>query len=361
MSPYASRRRTWCLTGGLIAATLLGAIAAGCRPGTRAGGPVSLAPPTRQILFRVGVCDAEDPFQSGKTAARAAADQLGAAPVKAVIVSECYEDKDRKAKVLDGVHAVFPKAVVCGGATYGSFAQSGVAGGESVAVLAIAGNDIDVAAACRPKMGAAGLTLTEHKDLLESNLRAAGAALAKQLPTSPTNRLAIIIADAHSPKNGALVEGIRGVLGKGFPITGGSVNKNAGQTFVYWRGQMLQDAAVALMLSGDFRIAMAGRQAKENDKVISTAEAAGAEALAALARQNCRPAAAIAFDCAGRKGRLTNVADELAAMQRALGTELPLFGTYNAGEIGPADLADTEPGVHSSGVGWHVMLTVVGW
>jgi len=361
MSPHASRRRTWCLAGCLVAVALFGALAAGCKPATRTGGPVSLAPPTREILFRVGVCDAEDPFESGKTAARAAADQIGAAPVKAVLVSECYEDKDRKAKVLEGVHSVFPKAVVYGGATYGSLTQSGVAGGESVAVLVIAGKDIDVAAACRPRMGAAGLTLTEHKDQLEARLRAAGAALAKQLPKSARSRLAIVVADAHSPKNGALVEGVRGVLGKGFPITGGSVNKNAGQTFVYFRGQMLQDAAIALMLSGDFRVAMAGRQAKENDKVIATAEAAGAEALRKLTGQKCRPAAAIVFDCAGRKGRLTNVADELAAMQKALGTQMPLFGTYNAGEIGPADVADAEPGVHSSGVGWHVMLTVVGW
>jgi len=361
MPGHGSRRNVWCLTACLVAAALFGSLVAGCRPAARTGGPVSLAPPTREILFRVGVCDAEDPFESGKTAARAAADPLGAAPVKAVIVSECYEDKDRKARVLDGVHSVFPKAVVYGGATYGSIAQSGVAGGESVAVLAIAGKDIDVAAACRPKMGAAGLTLTEHKDALEANLRAAGAALAKQLPKTAESRLAIVIADAHSPKNGALVEGIRGVLGKDFPITGGSVNKNAGQTFVYFRGQMLQDAAVALMLSGEFCVAMAGRQAKENDEVIATAEAAGAEALRKLTEQACRPAAAIAFDCAGRKGRLNNVADELAAMQKALGTQLPLFGTYNAGEIGPADVAEAEPGVLSSGVGWHVMFTVLGW
>jgi len=356
-------RSLWQWTGVRVAVVLVAVLAAGCKPVARtgAGQAVALAPPTRDILLRVGACDKGDPFQSGKTAARDARDQLGAAPVKAVIVSECYEDRDRKAGVLDGVHSVFPKAVVYGGATYGSFTQSGAWGGESVAVLAIAGRDIDVVAACQPGMGAAGLTLTEHKTQLEKNLRAAGAALAKKLTRTDRSRLMIVIADAHSPKNGALVAGIRDVAGKGFTITGGSVNKNAGQTFVYFRGRMLQDAAVALMLSGDFRVAMAGRQAKENDKVIATAEAAGAEALAALTQQKCRPAAAIVFDCAGRKGRLKNVADELAAIQKALGRKMPLFGTYNAGEIGPADVAEKEQGVFSSGVGWHVMVTVLGW
>ncbi len=337
--------------------------AGGCKPEAGVGAPegVALAPPTREILFRAASCDKEDPLASGKAAAAAVRAQLGSAPVKAVIVSECYEDESRKAKVLEGVHSVFPKAVVYGGATYGSFTQSGVAAGESVAVLAVAGRDVEVAAACQAKMGIAGLTLTEHKAELEKKLSAAGAALARKLPRTAASRLMIVLADAHSPKNGPLVAGIRGVTGDGFPITGGAANKNAGQTFVYFRGRMLADSAVGLMLSGDFRIAMAGRQAKENDKVIATANEAAAEALRKLGKEGCRPAAAIAFDCAGRKGKLKNVSDELAAIQKALGPEMPLFGTYNAGEIGPADLAEKTPGVHSSGVGWHVMVTVLGW
>ena len=118
---------------------------------------------------------------------------------------------------------------------------------------------------------------------------------------------------------------------------------------------------MALMLSGDFEVAMAGRMAKENSVVISTAHDAAAEALTELGRLGARPAAAIAFDCAGRKGKLDNVADELASMQKAIGRKLPLFGTYNAGEIGPADVSEKQAGVRCSGVGWHVMFTVLGW
>jgi hypothetical protein len=361
----ASRRSARSLGKGTVllvaAAGLIGP--GGCKPEAGVGPAegVALAPPTREVLFRAASCDEEDPLASGRAAAEAVRAQLGSAPVKAVIVSECYEDRPRKAKVLAGVHSVFPKALVYGGATYGSFTQAGVAAGESVAVLAIAGRDVDVAAACQEKMGIAGLTLTEHKAELEKKLTAAGAALARKLPRTAGSRLMIVMADAHSPKNGPLVAGVRSVTGDAFPITGGAVNKNAGQTFVYFRGRMMSDSAIGLMLSGDFRIAMAGRQAKENDKVIATAYEAAGEALRRLGEAGCRPAAAVAFDCAGRKGKLKDVSEELAAIRRALGGEMPLFGTYNAGEIGPADLAEKTPGVHSSGVGWHVMVTVLGW
>ena len=53
------------------------------------------------------------------------------APVKAVIISECFEDQEPKAKVLEGICSVFDKSVVYGGSTYGSFNQAGVVITES--------------------------------------------------------------------------------------------------------------------------------------------------------------------------------------------------------------------------------------
>lgn len=324
---------------------------------------VVLADSSRDIIFRVGVSAAEDPLQAGKAAAQAAKKQIGAAPLKAVIVAECYEDKARKAKVLEGVCSVLGMQKVYGGSTYGSFTQAGVMEDESVSVLVIAGKDINVRAVCQEKMGTAGLSLDNDKDRdkLYAALRKAGADLAGKLGKKDDSRLMIVIADAHSPKNGPLVEGIQQNLGPGFAIIGGSANKNAGQTFVYFRGRMLTDSVVGLMLDGDFKVALAGRQAKENAKIISTARAGADEALRRLAKAKARPAAVLAFNCAGRKGKLDNVAAELAAMQKAFGRELVLFGTYNAGEIGPADVADKKPGVLSSGIGWHVMYGVLGW
>ena len=315
----------------------------------------------RQIVFATASSDLEDPAAAGKAAAQAAREQAGKHPVKAVLISECYEGKDRKAQALAGVASVFTPTLIHGGSTYGSFLQTGLAGGESVSVLVIAGKDVDVKVACNEKLDTAALTLEQNKDELDKRLSAGGAALARRLPRNGDSRLLIVVADAHSPKNGPLVAGMQTVVGKGFPITGGSVNKNAGQSVVYYQGKMLADAAVGIMLSGNFKVAMAGRQAKENDQVISTARDGAAAAVDALAGQQAKPAVLLAFDCAGRKGRLKNVADELAAVQHSCGKRVPIFGTYNAGEIGPADLADKSPGVLSSGVGWHAMFTAIGW
>ncbi|MHC4496377.1 MAG: FIST N-terminal domain-containing protein, partial [Planctomycetota bacterium] len=173
----------------------------------------------------------------------------------------------------------------------------------------------------------------------------------------PDDRLMVIMADAHSPKNQFLLDGAQEVMGKDFPITGGSANKNAGQTFVYFQGRMYADAAIALLLSGDFEVSLSGRQAQENAKVISSAADSADEA---LENMKAKPFSVLAFNCAGRKGKLDNIADELAAIKGIIGNEVPLFGAYCAGEIGPADIAEKDPEALSSGVGWHVMFTVLG-
>jgi hypothetical protein len=45
-------------------------------------------------------------------------------------------------------------------------------------------------------------------------------------------------------------------------------------------------------------------------------------------------------------------------MQEALGGEVPLFGCYCAGEMGPVDMADKGDAL-CGGSGWHVMFTVL--
>lgn len=322
---------------------------------------VALADNSRQIMLRTASSDDEDPLKAGKTAAAELKKLLGDVTPKAILVGETYEGRESKAKVVAGVCSVFPAAIVFGGSTYGGFSQKGVAGGESVMVSAIAGNGVEIQPAFIEKMDTAGLTLEQNREELDKRIAAAGTTLAGKFTRNDRNRLLLVIADAHSPKNASLVQGIQSVLGPAFPITGGSVNKNAGQSFVYCQGRMLSDAVVGLMLSGDFKLALAGRQAKDNDQVIATARDGAAEAIAALQKQGAKPAVMFAFDCAGRKGKLKNVADELSAIRQSTGNDLPILGTYNAGEIGPADVADRAAGVLSSGVGWHAMFTAIGW
>lgn len=317
----------------------------------------SVAEKGGSIVTGVASAQHSDAFEAGRLAAESLREKLGPGPVHAVVLAECFEDQARKKQVLKGVCSIFPANVVFGFATYGSFAQEGCLDLDSVSVLGIAGDGIAASAALQENLGIAGLTLEENEAELTSRLRAGGSGLAAKLPPSDNDRLMVIMADAHSPKNQFLLEGAQQVLGKDFPITGGSANKNAGQTFVYFQGRMYTDSAIALMLSGDFEVSLSGRQAQENAKVISSA-ADGADE--AMKNMNAKPFSVLAFNCAGRQGKLDNIADELRAIQGVIGNEIPLFGAYCAGEIGPADVAEKDPDALSSGVGWHVMFTVLG-
>ncbi len=358
MSDWSVRRlTTWTLAWALAAAAA--APAAGERvatdqnwtsPPAKAGGKVVI----QAVMVED---DAEEPGAAGRAAGEALKKAMAGVPLRAVVVSECFEDREYKQKVLEGICSVLPAYIVLGGATYGSFTQTGSSDFDSVSLLGIGGDGVSVAAALVTDMGTSKLVFEKHQQQIETRLRAAGAKLVKKLHRTQEDRLLILIADAHSPKNQYLVEGAQQVVGGPFPITGGCVNKNAGQTFVYYRGRLYEDSAVALMLSGGLKVAMAGRQAKDNDRVISTAREAAAAAVAEL---KGRRIAALAFDCAGRKGKLNKIEDELAAFHQSLGKKLPLFGCYCAGEIGPLDTGQKKPGVLSGGGGWHVMVTVIG-
>jgi hypothetical protein len=310
------------------------------------------------VVFKIVMVEDknEDPAAAGKAAAESLKKAMGDAPLGVVIVSECFEDREYKEKLLDGVCSVLPKDLVMGGATYGSFTQEGCTDFDAVCLLGIGGKGVGVSARLVTDMGTSKLTFEQDQDLIRQRLHAAGKKLASSLRRTDKDRLLILIADAHAPKNQFLVEGVQQVLGKSFPITGGCANKNAGQTFVYFGGKAYEDAAVAVMLSGDFKVGLSGRQANEEQKVIATANQGAAEALKAVQGE---PIAALAFNCAGRRSKLKSYDEELASMQKALGDKLPLFGCYCAGEIGPVDNPEKPSDALSGGSGWHVMFTII--
>ncbi len=311
------------------------------------------------IVLRTVAVEGEEgkPFAAGRQAAAVLLEAMGGTPPKAVIMTECMEGAAMKKKALAGVASVLGKSVIAGGSTYGTYTQQGVLDIDAVSLLGIGGDGIGAAVALQKDMGAAGLSLETDEARLRQALSAGGASLARKLSETGKGRLMIVIADAHSPKNAFLVEGIQEVLGGAFPITGGSVNKNDGQTFVYYRGKMYTDSAVGIMLSGDFTVALAGRKAKTNEKVVATAREASA---AALYKLKGKPTAMLAFDCAGRMGKLKNFDDELKAIQQSVGGGIPLYGCYCAGEIGPPDVSERAAGVLSAGRGWHIMVTLIG-
>jgi len=310
------------------------------------------APP----VFMTAAATGDDPAAAGKKAAAELKTAFGETPLKAVLVMDSFEDLANKKAMLQGVASVLPKEILFGGTSYGGFTQKGSIDYDGVMLLGIGGEGLTVTPALAEKMGAAGLTMENDPDKLTSALGKAGERLAKQLPGIRKAGLLLLISDAHSPKNQLLLDGVQKVAGSKLPITGGSVNKNAGQNWVYFRGTPHTDSAIALLLSGPFQVTQTGRQAKTNDAVIQTASQGSAAVLKAAP---ARPLAMLAFNCGGRMGKLDRLEDELEAIQLSTGRELPLFGAYCAGEYGPADLSDSAGDTTPCGRGWHVMFTVL--
>jgi hypothetical protein len=317
-----------------------------------------LEQPSGKVVMRVVMVEDEqgDPAAAGKAAARQLLEAMDGDAPKAIVVSECFEDREYKEQLLAGITSVVDRDIVFGAATYGSFAQQGCTDFDSVCLLGIGGEGIGVSAALVKDLGTAQLSFDEHQREIEQKLHAAGKSLARTLPRGATDRLMVLIPDAHSPKNRYLVEGVQQVVGADFPMTGGSANKNAGQTFVYYRGQMYQDSAVALMLSGQFQVTLSGRLAQENAAVIRTAREGAAQA---YGKPDAPPVAVLAYNCAGRRSKLDNMEDELQAIQQVIGKTVPLFGCYNAGEIGPLDPVEKQSDARCGGSGWHVMFTMI--
>ena len=316
------------------------------------------ARPGGDVVLRIVMLEDadEDPAAAGRKAAEMLKEAMGDAPLKAVLVSEVFEGLEYKQKLLDGIGTVIDKNIILGGATYGSYTQEGCTDFDAVALLGIGGDGIGVAAALVTGQGTAKLDRVKDLDRMRELLHRAGERVARDVPKTQRDQLLILIANAHAPSNRFLVEGAQKVVGPEFPITGGSVNVNAGQTYAYFRGKAYEDASVAVMLSGDFNVSMAGGKGMDEETVVATAREAAAEA---LERARGKPLAVLAFNCAGRRSQLDDYDVELAATQEALGKELPLFGLYCAGEIGPVDESERQAGVLSGGTGWHVMYTII--
>ena len=186
------------------------------------------AKPAGDVVLRVVSVEDENPLAAGKAAAEALKRAMGPSALKAVVVSECFEDKENKELLLKGITSVLPRQIVVGGATYGSFTQAGCTDYDSVCLLGIGGEGLSVSAALVTEMGTAKLSFDDHQAEIRRRLHDAGKRLAEKLPRTEKDRLVILIADAHSPKNQSLVEGVQQVVGKTFPITGGCAKQERG-------------------------------------------------------------------------------------------------------------------------------------
>jgi len=309
------------------------------------------------IILKTAMTENENAYEAGKTAAEQLMARLNGKAPHAVLMVDCFDSKELKEEAIDGVSSVFDAEIIFGGAVYGMYTQDGAFDTDGVSLMALAGDGLQVQTALTENMGAATLSAETQKKELVSALNKGGADVASQLVNGKNSDLIILMGDAHSPKNQFLLDGLQSVVGKKVPVTGGSISKNDGLQYVYYRGEMYKDSAIAIALKGGFDVAQSGRQAKSNDKVISTAKEGSATAIKALGK---KPFAVIAYDCAGRMGKVNNLDDELNAIKSNITASTPVFGCYCAGEFGPADTTIEKADSTPKGRGWHVMFSVLG-
>ena len=357
---------------GLLMGLLL---AAGCA--TVQEKQTSVAPnPNGRVITRTASATAGvgvDAYAIGRVAAERLKARLDGVEPQVVILTECFADKADKAKVAKGVASVFGKECVVGISSYGFYTRDGVADRDAVALLALGGDGLGVRMAFVPKQNSVGLTMENDEAKLKAALGEAGRKLAEQLPVYDQSRLMIVLADTHSPKNQLLLDGIQSVVGTKFPVTGGSANKNAGQNWIHWKGGLYSDAALALMIDGNTAIVQNGAQAKDNDAVLATAKTVAQKltgAPFATWSDGGPRGLVLAFDCAGRKGKLDDIEEEQKAIIAGLnertdsgGARIParlggaeIFGMWCAGEIGCPEDSLEQP----VGRGWHIMATALG-
>ena len=295
------------------------------------------------------------PFEAGQLVGRKLLDEMKGSNLELILLAESFEGKENKEKLLEGLCSVLPKEKLFGLSTYGSFVRDSVGDGDRVTLLGIGGGGLTVQSALQTGLGVANIQMDTAEEEIKTKLLRAGRILGAKNKAPTGNRLDILLADAHSPKNGFLVRGILEELGKDALILGGSANKNPGQNHVYYQGVRYDDAAIVLTLSGSFRVAMAGRFANQGEAVVKTAEEAAASAVENV---NGTTLGMIAFSCAGRKSKLDDLDDELNAIQKRFVDET-IFGCFCAGEVGPADPAVETTETKCCGSGWYLMLAVL--
>lgn len=316
-------------------------------------------------------------------AARQAAEELGDAQAKLVIVYDSYTQVPKGGgpnrylaleQMLDAVREAFPESrhpgLVLAGqhdhvGAYDPYTDKGaVAGGGmnaatggGIAILAV-GGDVRVRTAFVDGCDSDSWGASRQYANRDVGL-AKGKELAEKLSATPLpgdGYLLVLLGTLHGGGD-VFMEGFTGVLGDTLACVGGA-SSNVGWVglgdVIYQDGQIIPQAVQAILIEGDFGVsfAMDNPEAARTDGAAAAADrfgetAAGeadtaARAVAALP-QGSQPKGLLLFNC---RSRADNVGPpgygssqqdrekHLAAVQEVIGTTLPLWGHYSGLEIG---------------------------
>ena len=301
---------------------------------------VAVIPAAADLTVANGHSTLTDARRAGIEAARATKDALGdAEPTVVLLFDSLADDQAAKEQLLEGVTSVFDGSLVHGCSSYNPLTQ--VTNTGTVGVLALSG---DIAATTA--LAEVGEGHESCGKALGESLKAAADAAGDQ------GKLLVLFGSCHVPADDDLVRGACGVLGEQFPAAGAAAS---GGEWIYHEGKIVRTSNVGVLLTGDFRVSMstktAGQDSPPAEDVVRTAREA---AVQAMGDNQDRAKLALVFDCGGRRAHLGDrLPDELAAMKEVLG-DIPLFGFYGSGEIGPVD--NSSP---SRGVGFHVSICII--
>lgn len=254
-----------------------------------------------------------------------------------MLVFESYKGKENKQAVVNALSELFPKEKIYGCSSYGPLTTQGFAKEDAVGVLAIGGEGVKVVAV--------------KADNASSDYRKAGSSLARALgKPEPKESLLLLFGNCHVPSNDKVVKGVQEVLGKTFPVVGGSAR--GADPLSYFRGEVYPNSVIRILITAPMKISLIRARSKvTEEEVLGSALDAMEEVLDELEGS---PNLVFAFECGGRQGALKDVTKEHRILAKALPKGTALFGFYGSGEIGP-----TATGAPSEGVGFHIVIGAI--
>lgn len=194
------------------------------------------------IISSVGISSGEDSYTVGANACQMAYDKIGDAKPKMVIVfaSSQYDQE----KMLAGVRSVSGPTPLAGCSTAGEITTEGPAKKHSVVVMAIDSDQIRFYP-----------VLTEGA---VKNPREAGAKLGELIKAKedPELKILMIMPDSLNGNGAQVLHGVLDVLGKHFPVVGGSPgdDQQFKKTFQYLDDKVYSGAVLAIGLAGKFKM-----------------------------------------------------------------------------------------------------------
>ena len=237
-------------------------------------------------MIKAGVGRSNNP-DAIKAGAEAAKEALGEAGGKANLIFVFSTVAYDQEKMLEGVRSVSKEIPLVGCSTSGEIATEGPVS-KHVAVMALNSDTIKFTIGLGKGVG-----VDSHK---------AGAMVAKDVQgkTEETLSLFMMLPDGLTGNGAAIVRGVQEVLGKNFPIMGGSAGDDFAfkKTYEYYQDQVLTDAVVGVGFSGKFSWGVGVRHGWEPIGLpMKVTKAEGAK----LIEINNRPALSIYEDYFGKR------------------------------------------------------------